>query len=71
MDELKLRSSVTCPHCGHRKQEEMPADACQFFYDCSASGEVLKPELGDCYVYCSYGTVPYKPMQTAHGNFCC
>jgi DNA-directed RNA polymerase subunit RPC12/RpoP len=27
----ELHSEITCPHCGHRKVEEMPTDACQFF----------------------------------------
>lgn len=71
MDKLKLQSTISCPHCGHRKQEEMPTDACQFFYECSACGELLKPTEGDCCVYCSYGTEACPPMQTAGGKSCC
>jgi hypothetical protein len=41
----------------------MPTDACQFFYDCKGCGERLKPKLGDGCVFCSYGSVKYRPMQ--------
>ena len=41
----------------------MPTDACQFFYDCRGCGERLKPEAGDCCVFCSYGTMPCPPIQ--------
>ncbi|MFX8953763.1 GDCCVxC domain-containing (seleno)protein, partial [Acinetobacter baumannii] len=27
-----LQSVITCPNCGHKKEETMPTDACQFFY---------------------------------------
>jgi hypothetical protein len=46
----------------------MPTDACQFFYDCKACGALLRPEPGDCCVFCSYGTVPCPPVQAGH---CC
>ena len=52
------RSPLTCLECGHKAIEEMPTDACQYFYDCTGYGVVLKPLSGDCCVYCSYGTVP-------------
>ena len=29
--ELITKSVITCPNCGHKKEEEMPIDACQFF----------------------------------------
>ncbi len=29
-----LKSEITCPNCGHKKVEEMPTNACQFFYEC-------------------------------------
>jgi hypothetical protein len=71
MEEVKLISTITCPQCSHRKNEEMPMDACQYFYACEACGVVLKPKAGDCCVYCSYGTVPCPPVQTAGGKSCC
>jgi len=62
---IELRSTITCPHCGHRQTETMPTDACQFFYDCRGCARVLRPEQGDCCVFCSYGTVPCPPIQEA------
>ena len=56
-------SYITCPECGHQKEETMPADACQFFYECENCKKVLKPKQGDCCVYCSYGTVACPPIQ--------
>ena len=44
---LVLDSMLTCPHCGHVKQEHMPTDACQFFYDCTGCGTMLRPKPGD------------------------
>jgi len=41
----------------------MPTEACQYFYDCKGSGAVLKPEPGDCCVFCSYGDVACPPVQ--------
>ncbi len=65
----ELVSIITCPSCGHSKAETMPTDACQWFYACNGCGEVLKPQPGDCCVYCSYGTVPCPPIQA--GDSCC
>ena len=47
----------------------MPTDACLFFYDCESCGAQLKPEPGDCCVFCSYGSVPCPPIQ-ASGKGC-
>lgn len=58
-----LTSTLTCPHCGYQATEEMPTDACQYFYDCSGCGVMLKPLLGDCCVFCSFGSVPCPPVQ--------
>ena len=55
--QIQARSTLTCPHCGHKATETMPTDACQYFYDCQGCGTVLKPKAGDCCVYCSYGDV--------------
>jgi len=64
MIEVVLLSTITCPACGHKKNEVMPADACQYFYDCEKCSTVLKPKPGDCCVFCSYGTVKCPPIQT-------
>jgi hypothetical protein len=60
---IVLKSTVSCPECKHKKEEEMPENACQFFYECENCKKVLKPLKGDCCVYCSYGTVPCPPIQ--------
>jgi hypothetical protein len=66
---ITLESEITCPKCGHAEIEMMPTDACQWFYDCKGCKVVLKPKLGDCCVFCSYGTVPCPPIQD--GDDCC
>lgn len=63
-------SLITCPHCGFEARERMPADACQYYYDCTGCGVLLKPAAGDCCVYCSYGTVKCPPVQAARGETC-
>jgi hypothetical protein len=55
-ETIDLISTITCPECGHQKEEQMPENACQFFYECAHCRTVLKPAAGDCCVYCSYGT---------------
>jgi len=45
----------------------MPENSCQFFYECESCGTVLKPEKGDCCVYCSYGSVACPPVQWEKG----
>lgn len=67
--KIILQSTITCPHCGHKKEETMPTDACQYFYECENCKKVLKPKEGDCCVYCSYGTVPCPPIQ--ENKNCC
>lgn len=67
--ETILKSVLTCPHCKISKEEIMPTDACQFFYECSNCGAVIKPKEGDCCVFCSYGTVPCPPIQDSRS--CC
>ena len=63
------KSVITCPKCGHRVEETMPANACLFFYDCPACGAKLKPKPGDCCVFCSYGSVSCPSIQ--QGTACC
>jgi hypothetical protein len=66
---MLAESVITCPKCRHQSREQMPLDACQFFYDCKGCHERLKPLHGDCCVFCSYGSVRCPPMQT--GEECC
>lgn len=60
----QYESTITCPHCGHQESEQMPDNACEWFYECKACGELLKPKPGDCCVFCSYGSVACPPVQT-------
>lgn len=64
-----LQSVIACPACGHKKEETMLTDACQFFYMCTHCKIQLKPKQGDCCVFCSYGSVPCPPIQ--QGTDCC
>ncbi|MBN8529174.1 MAG: hypothetical protein J0M36_08060 [Caulobacterales bacterium] len=68
--EIQLRSTLVCPHCGHAATETMPTDACLYFYDCLGCGRTLKPNPGDCCVFCSYADVPCPPIQM-DGKSCC
>ncbi len=68
---MEPRSTLTCPHCGHRETETMPTDACQFFYDCRGCGALLRPKPGDCCVFCSFGSVPCPPVQAVGSDGCC
>jgi len=61
--EVILQSTFTCPACGYQKEETMPTNACQYFYECDNCKKVVKPKANDCCVYCSYGTVACPPIQ--------
>jgi late competence protein required for DNA uptake (superfamily II DNA/RNA helicase) len=62
-------SRIKCPKCGHSEKEEMPVNACQWFYECRNCHVLLRPKAGDCCVFCSYGTVRCPPVQAGDG--CC
>jgi hypothetical protein len=68
-DKYEGYSVLTCPECGHKSKDLMPTNACQYFYDCKECGAILKPEPGDCCVYCSYGDIQCPPKQM--GDQCC
>jgi hypothetical protein len=63
MSETILESVLTCPQCGFAKQEIMPVDACQFYYECNNCKAVLRPNPCDCCVFCSFGSVKCPSMQ--------
>ncbi len=69
MNDVQLISEITCPVCGHRARETMPTDACQYYYDCTGCGTLLKPKPGDCCVFCSFASVPCPPIQQSRA--CC
>lgn len=64
-----LASTIACPRCGKHSVEEMPTDACLFFWRCPACAERIRPKPGDCCVFCSYGSVACPPKQAERG--CC
>jgi hypothetical protein len=70
MGEIVLQSTVTCPACGHARQETMPTDACQWFYECEGCKAVLRPKAGDCCVFCSYGSHKCPPVQAGPAACC-
>lgn len=65
------RSTLTCPRCSVARTEAMPADACQYDYECTACHALLTPRSGDCCVFCSYGDVACPPRQLARHGDCC
>ena len=67
MENIIEKSEITCPICGHKELEIMPTDTCQYFYECKSCGEVIKPKLGDCCVFCSYGSVNCPSIQAKEG----
>ena len=56
------QSEITCPLCSHQALEQMPLNACQYFYDCKGCGELLKAKPGDCCVFCSLLATPKQSM---------
>jgi hypothetical protein len=63
MSDVQLKSTITCPKCGHAQVETMPTDACQFYYGCTGCHTLLRPLAGDCCIFCSFGTVVCPPIQ--------
>jgi hypothetical protein len=63
MKPIIKTSKVKCPYCGFEKVEGMPMDACVHFYECESCKKILKPKLGECCVFCSYGDVKCPPKQ--------
>ena len=48
----------------------MPTDACVFFHECVACHVRVRPRLGDCCVFCSFGSVAC-PSKQAGSTDCC
>ncbi|PKP08634.1 MAG: hypothetical protein CVU09_14915 [Bacteroidetes bacterium HGW-Bacteroidetes-4] len=69
--EIKHKSTITCPNCGYQKEEAMPENSCQFFYECENCKTILKPRQGDCCVFCSYGSIicPVSTKKIKHYYF--
>lgn len=60
---LETTCTIKCPECGFEKQEEMPVEACAYFYECTSCHKVIRPKQGDCCVFCSYGSVACPSRQ--------
>lgn len=67
--EIVHESTVTCPECGSKTDEQMPENACRYFWECPHCKAVTKAKKGDCCVFCSYGTHDCPPVQ--RGSACC
>ncbi len=65
-----LISHITCPACGHRSSETMPAAGYLHRYVCRACGKELRPKRGECCVFCAYGSWPCPQVQR-EGAACC
>lgn len=63
-----LLSVLTCPECGYAEELKMPTDACLYYHECAGCQVLLKPQKGDCCVFCSYANVPCPPIQL---GMCC
>jgi hypothetical protein len=64
-----LHSTLTCPECGAASELVMPTDACVYFHECTACHTLLRPNPGDCCVFCSFGSVKCPPVQQV--SQCC
>ncbi len=67
-NKLETQSTITCPHCQFEKSETMLVDSCQVVYECQQCHDTLRPKVGDCCVFCSYGTNPCPPIQESRGR---
>lgn len=61
--DIVTRSVLTCPNCEAQTEQEMPTDACVYFFECETCHARLRPKPGDCCVFCSYGSVKCPPVQ--------
>ena len=50
-----MKSTLTCPKCGHKQEGEIPTDSCAYYYVCDGYKERIQPIPPDCCVFCSYG----------------
>jgi hypothetical protein len=63
MSVVVTEATITCPECGRAAVEEMPTNACRFFYTCASCHAFLRPLAGDCCVFCSYADQMCPPKQ--------
>src|SRR5262249_1556843 len=70
MSALVLESELTCPRCSFVKRETMSTDTCQFLYECENCNTLLRPNPGDCCVFCSFGSVKCPPVKMRLSAVC-
>ena len=66
---LTTRTNLTCPECGFLEELDIPPDYCLFFHVCGGCGTRLRPQPGDCCVFCSYGGHLCIPRQQEQKRF--
>lgn len=49
-----IRSTLTCPECGHKQKETIPTDRCVPFYNCDNCKKTIAAKK-ECCVFCDYG----------------
>jgi len=64
MADVKLESTVTCPHCRFSSTEIMPTSFCLIRYQCRNCNVVLVPKEGDDCVFCSWGDTKCPSRQS-------
>ncbi len=50
-----MKSTLTCPQCGHKQEGDIPEGSCIPFYVCDGCKERIKAIGEDCCVFCSHG----------------
>ena len=68
--KVVLESRLTCPQCGHAEVVTMPTDACIWVHECKGCNTLMRPRVGDCCVFCSYGSVPCPSVQERQARDC-
>ena len=51
---MKHTGRITCPACGEQREETIPDDACVIRWTCPDCRHVVRPEPGQCCVFCSH-----------------
>jgi hypothetical protein len=62
---IDTTSVITCPRCGHAREETTPMNACIHFYECEHCGEPLKPRPGEG---CVLGPEPIRCIDASRSD---
>jgi hypothetical protein len=65
--DVITQSVVTCPRCDVGTEMEMPTDACLIVFECESCRAVLRPNPGDCCIFCSFASIKCPPVQLRQG----